>query len=219
MKSRLFCLLHFAIGLLICAGAAGASPVLLETHQTGVLAIPEKQSQTLDVVSINFQVDTACFVQVNAGGNGKRSIMSLAMDGTDLFPEIQPSFGGFSIPYASFVSAGDHVLTLKFTNYGNYDEEASCQDSYLQALIFLPDEPSAVAEQLEPRGLSPLPVSIISHGPWVSAPGATELYDANGRKVSDVPQDGRICLQDLPGGTYFAREGDTRTMLKIVKIQ
>ncbi len=218
MSKKLFCLL----ALLSIALAAHASQVLLETHQEGVQTIPEKQNQTLDVLSLNFQVDTACFVQINAGGNVMFAEMAITLDENALFPIVRPrDCAGYSfvIPYATFVSTGNHTITLKFTNYMNQDYPAECRDAYLQALIFLPDEPSSVSETHVPKVEPSAAHTLIATGPWVDARGATELYDANGRKVSAVPQDGRISLQALPGGTYFAREGDTRTVLKIVKVR
>lgn len=96
---------------------------------------------------------------------------------------------------------------------------ANCQKAYLQALIFLPDTATAIAEQptsdAEPRGNTP---SLISSGPYVNIAGATELVDASGRVIENAIEDDKVYLSNLPTGTYFARNAD-RTVVKIVKVE
>jgi len=218
MSKKLFCLL----ALLSIALGAHATQVLLETHQEGVLTIPEKQSQSFDVVSLGFSTDTACCVQFSIGGHAQFARIWLVLDGSDLPPTLDPcswkDFWGFT--YSYLVAAGEHSVVLKFENSRNINDPSTCQDYYLQALIFLPDEPSAVAERPDqPHGDEAVTTrSVLATGAWVSAPGATELWDASGRKVSDVPQDGRISLQELADGTYFARNAE-QTILKVVRVQ
>jgi len=126
----------------------------------------------------------------------------------------------FHLAYTYLLGTGNHTISLEMTNErGSY--RATCYNAYLQALIFLPDIPSAVAEppgEPEPRGLSPLPASIISKGPCVNVQGATELMDASGRVIEGAIEDNKVFIANLPPGTYFAHSGD-RTVVKIVKVE
>lgn len=60
--------------------------------------------------------------------------------------------------------------------------------------------------------------AIVSSGPYVNAPGASELVDASGRVIPNAITEDKVYLSNLPQGTYFARNGE-RTIVKIVKVE
>ncbi|MBA7644441.1 hypothetical protein ES703_52185 [subsurface metagenome] len=144
----------------------------------------------------------------------------LQLDGTDLFPA---SIGrgnttrSIHIAYTYPLEQGEHNVHFRITNIepGIY---ASCRDAYLQALIFLPDTATAVLEKpTSDAGPSVNTPSLISKGPFVHAPGASELVDATGRVIENAISEDKVYISNLPTGTYFARDGD-RTIVKIVKV-
>ena len=213
-------LFHVGPFILLLAASLSAAPVLVEAYQEGTITIPEDKIDTVTVVELSFSVDTSCYVQFMAGGLSKRSKMFLCLDGNRLFPtaalaEVVSS--SFHIIYAYPLSSGNHNIHFRLTNLVG-GASADCFNAYLQVLIFLPDEPAAVAEQppddADPIGSTP---SLISRGPFVYAPGATELVDAAGRTIEGAIVADRVQISTLPAGTYFARDGE-RTVVKIVKV-
>lgn len=178
---------------------------------------------TVTVVELAFSVDTSCYVLFTGGTVSHLAKIFLQVDGTNLFPEAGISTNqasGIHISYTYSFEPGDHNVHLQLTNIKT-GWPADCFNAYLQALIFLPDEPGAVAEQPpepETRGLSPLPVSIISQGPFVHVEGATELVDATGRVIENAIEDDKVFISNLPPGTYFTRS-EERTVVKIVKVE
>jgi len=215
-------ILNLAILNLLIPAALSAAPVLVEAYQEGTITIPEGTIDTVTVVELSFSVDTACYVQFTAGEIFQFATLWLNLNGDDLHPctkegGLDQTHSGL-IVYAYLLSSGSHTISLKITpllmGYG-----ATCRNAYLQALIFLPDAGSAVAEPPpEPGGVSPLPISIISKGPYVNVEDATELVDASGRTIKNAIVAGRVQISTLPAGTYFARSGE-RTVVKIVKVE
>lgn len=122
----------------------------------------------------------------------------------------------FHIVYSYPLSSGPHNVHFKLTNLVA-GGSADCSDAYLQALIFLPDEPSAVAEPPPGDNLQSQVRSVVSQGPYVNVAGATELVDASGRVIENAIVAERVQISTLPTGTYFARDGE-RTVVKIVKV-
>jgi len=211
----------WAIALLLLATSLSAAPVLIEAYQEGMITIPGDEIDTVTVVELSFSVDTACYVQFTAGGLLRYLAETLLeLDENYLFPIaiIQGNtYLSALIVYTYLISAGEHTVRLKGTRVGG--ATASFYHSYLQALIFLPDAGSAVAEPPgEPGGVSPLPVSIISKGPYVNIAGATELVDASGRVIKNAIEADKVFIATLPTGTYFARS-EERTIVKIVKVE
>ena len=210
-----------AVVMLVLVSVAGAAPVLFEAYQEGTITIPGDKIDTVMVVELSFSVDTSCYVLFTAGGLADLAKMFLYADGTILFPTAiieEYTASSVHIVYTYPLNPGEHSIQLKMTNHepGAY---AKCHNAYLQALIFLPDTATnAIAEQpLETRGLSPLPASIVSQGPYVNVAGASELVDATGRVIENAIEDDKVYLSNLSTGTYFARNED-RTIVKIVKV-
>lgn len=213
------------IGLLVSVCVAGAAPVLFEAYQEGTIYIPVGESGEFTVVEVSVSLDTACYVQFATGGMAARGTVCLDLDG-DTLPPIATfatsSLDGRFIPitYTYLLESGEHTIALLFgaTSFDTQYNPATCKNGYLQALIFLPDTATAIAEQpisdAQPTGNTP---SLISQGPFVHAPGATELVDATGRVVPNAITEDKVYLSNLPQGTYFARNGD-RTVVKIVKV-
>jgi hypothetical protein len=207
------------IPLLLAAFAAQAAPVLVEAYQQESIFIPDESPDTVDAIELNFAVDTACIVQFSTGAKITVGRGWLELDGDSLSPIIETGFGvqTLSTAYSYLMPAGEHTVIFKFN--GGYASSSVCAYGYLQALIFLPDTSSAVAEPpLETRGLSPLSASIVSRGPYVNVAGATELVDATGRVIENAIENDKVYLSNLSTGTYFAQDGE-RTVVKIVKIQ
>lgn len=200
-----------------------ASPILVESYQEGSITIPEDESGEFTVTDLSFSLDTACYVQFAVGGMGKYVKLWLVLDGDSLPPYVPVIGSGevagpIPLSYTYLVAAGEHTLSLLLSNYNNRLSSSTCQDAYLQALIFLPDTGSAVAEQptgdAEPHNTP----SLVSKGPYVNVQGATELVDASGRIIEDAITDDKVYITNLPTGTYFARDGE-QTVVKIVKVE
>jgi hypothetical protein len=219
MKKALF----VAMMMLVSVGVAGVTPLLFEAFQEGEIYILPGESDTVTVTEVSFSVDSACYVQFAAGGMARRAKLWLAVNGSELPPLVyaqDPHVGVFvNLTYTYFLAAGEHTVSLRLSNHVNVEDPTTCKDSYLQALIFLPDTGSGVAEPpLETRGLSPLSASIVSLGPYVNVAGATELVDAAGRVIENAIENDKVYLSNLSTGTYFARDGE-RTIVKIVKVE
>lgn len=206
--------------LLFAALCLSAAPLLIEAYNEETITIPYDKMDTVTLVEISFSVDTSCYVLFTAGGLTDVAKAFLQLDGTDLFPA---SIGrvhttSIHIAYTYPLGPGDHIVHLRMTKPGT-TVPATCYEAYLQALIFLPDTATAIAEQptsdAEPRGNTP---SLISKGPYVNVAGATELVDATGRVIENAITENRIQIATLPPGTYFARDGE-RTVVKIVKVE
>ena len=209
----------WAIALLLLATSLSAAPVLIEAYQEGMITIPGDEIDTVTVVELSFSVDTACYVQFTAGGLLRYLAETLLeLDENYLFPIaiIQGNtYLSALIVYTYLISAGEHTVRLKGTRVGG--ATASFYHSYLQALIFLPDAESTVAE---PPGDNhqPQAYSIVSKGPYVNVAGATELVDASGRVIKNAIEADKVFIATLPTGTYFARS-EERTIVKIVKVE
>jgi len=206
---------------LLIPASLSAAPVLVEAYQEGMITIPGDEIDTVTVVELSFSVDTSCCVQFTAGGlTSFLTKMLLEFDNSYLFPTatVQANLAQSAlIVYTYLITPGEHTIRFKGTRIGG--ASASFYDAYLQALIFLPDAGSAVAEPPpgpETRGLSPLS-ALISQGPFVHVAGATELVDASGRVIEGAIEDDKVFISNLPQGTYFARNGE-RTVVKIVKV-
>ncbi len=202
-----------------------AAPLLVEAYQEGQISIPVGQDDTTKVVELSFSVDTSCYVQFTVGCRARYARLWLELDGDSLPPGAvaitnQTVKESLCFVYTYLLDAGNHVITLEVANYYNGPSATICTDSYLQALIFLPDTATgAIAEQpagdVEPtEGMT----SVISRGPYVTVTGATELVDASGRVIENAITDDKVSINALPQGTYFARD-DERTVVKIVKVQ
>jgi len=132
-------------------------------------------------------------------------------------------FGGpvsFTMVYSYLLEPGEYTASLRIAHHyiaRNYT--ATCKNAYLQALIFLPDTATGAVAEQPMSDAEPLPntPSLISKGPFVHAPGATELVDASGRVIEGAISENKVYISNLPTGTYFARDGD-RTIVKIVKV-
>ncbi|MEA3311946.1 MAG: T9SS type A sorting domain-containing protein [candidate division WOR-3 bacterium] len=206
--------------VLLAASSLSAAPVLVEAYNEKPITIPEDKMDTVTVVELSFSVDTSCYVLFTAGGLVWAAKAFLQLDGTDLFPA---SIGrgvttrSVHIAYTYPLSPGDHIVHLRMTKLET-TLRATCYEAYLQALIFLPDTATAVAEQptsdAEPSVNTP---SLIASGPYVNVAGASELVDATGRVIENAISDDKVYLSNLPTGTYFARDGE-RTIVKIVKV-
>jgi hypothetical protein len=213
--------IFIAAALLFTATAASAAPILFEAYQEGTLTIPFDPPDTITVIEVSFSVDTACYMQISAGGFASKARIWFNIDGEDL-PAIYrcgivtvPQ--GFSLPYTYMVNSGEHKLTLKVTQW-SVEEQTRCDSCYLQALIFLPDAGGAIAER--PAGDADATgemTSVISRGPFVTVTGATELVDASGRVIEHAITNDKVSISNLPQGTYFARN-EERTVVKIVKV-
>ena len=214
-----------ALGFLVSVAALSAAPLLIEAYQEGQIYIPVDEDAEFNAAEVSFSLDSACYVQLAAGGHGKLTRAWVELDGDSLPPGAfcglyycMPCQVSFNIIYTYLIASGEHTISLRLANYVNVDYPTTCKNSYLQALIFLPDTSSGVAEQPmsdeEPRSSTP---SLISKGPFVHVAGASELVDATGRVIEDAIEDDKVFISDLPTGTYFARDGD-RTIVKIVKV-
>jgi hypothetical protein len=203
---------------LLAVASLYAAPVLVEAYnEETTMSSP---GDTAVVIELSFSVDTSCYTLFTAGGVAMQAKMFLALDGENLFPtSIVRGAVTYSthIAYTYPLGLGSHTVRFMMTDNAG-STTAVCLNAYLQALIFLPDEPDAVAEQ--PPGDNPQPQarSVVSQGPWVSAPGATELVDAMGRTINNAITDNRVQISALPAGTYFARSGG-KTVVKVVVIE
>ncbi len=199
-----------------------ATPLLVEAYQAGNISIPPLQYDTVTVVEVAFTLDTACYVQFSTGGLAALSRSWLKLDGVDLPPKawlsssVRPQV--FGITYTYLVTSGEHTISFVLTVGQNDSDPTLCQNTYLQALIFLPDTAKdAVVERPEVE-FGVRTASVISQGPYVSAPGASQLVDASGRVIENAIADGRVQISTLPPGTYFAKS-EERTVVKIVKVE
>ena len=212
----------WAIALaLFVAAPLSAALVLVEAYNEAPFTILDK-GDTVIAVELSFSVDTTCYVQLSTGGIGSRIEVRLDADGERLpvrtsVDIVYQGKAPLTMIYSYLVNPGEHTVYFKMTRAEA--DFATCSNAYLQALIFLPNEPSAVAEPPgEPGGVSPLPVSIISKGPYVNIAGATELVDASGRVIKNAIEADKVFIATLPTGTYFARS-EERTIVKIVKVE
>jgi len=214
-----------ALGFLVSVAALSAAPLLIEAYQEGQIYIPVDEDAEFNAAEVSFSLDSACYVQLAAGGHGKLTRAWVELDGDSLPPGAfcglyycLPCQVSFNIIYTYLVTPGEHTISLQLANYWNVDYATMCKNSYLQALIFLPDTATAIAEQ-PVNDAEPLPntPSLISKGPYVNVQGATELVDATGRVIENAISDDKVYLSNLPTGTYFARNED-RTVVKIVKV-
>jgi hypothetical protein len=212
-----------ALGFLVSVAALSAAPLLIEAYQEGQIYIPEGESGEFTVVEISVSLDSACYVQFVTGGNAVYSKSWLEMDNDSLPFVIYGSTnrywpGWVNLTYATLVEPGEHTVSLLVSAVYDDVGPTTFREGYLQALIFLPDTATAVAEQpvsdAEPRGNTP---SLISKGPFVHVAGASELVDATGRVIENAIEDDKVFISNLPTGTYFARDAD-RTVVKIVKV-
>jgi len=207
--------------VLLATSSLVAAPVLIEAYNEKLITIPGDVIDTVTVVELSFSVDTSCYVLFTAGGLVLVAKALLQLDGTNLFPA---SIGrgnttrSVHIAYTYPLEAGEHNVHFQITNF-QAGISATCYNAYLQALIFLPDTATAIAEQptsdAEPSVNTP---SLISKGPYVNVTGATELVDAAGRVIEGAIEDNKVFISNLPTGTYFARDED-RTIVKIVKVE
>jgi len=202
-----------------------AAPLLVEAYREGSITIPEDETDTLDIAQVAFSVDSTCYVLFATGGVGNQVEVWLDLDGERLPPVIRINNDGrnepIGITYSYLVNPGEHSVSFKFANHLNIFDPSTCQDSYLQALIFLPDETGAIAER--PDGdvdadATGAMTSVISRGPYVTVTGATELVDASGRVIENAIEEDRVSINNLSQGTYFARK-EGKTLVKIVKVQ
>ncbi|MEA3310839.1 MAG: hypothetical protein U9Q76_01335 [candidate division WOR-3 bacterium] len=206
--------------LLLLTASLSAAPVLFEAYQEGTITIPGDKIDTVTVVELSFSVDTSCYVLFTAGGLSKRAKLFLYLDGSKLFPTTalaEVASSSFHTIYTYLLGPEDHNVHLKLTNL-EFGASADCYDAYLQALIFLPDAGSAVAEPPGDNHQPQVMRSVVSKGPFVHVAGASELVDASGRVIEDAIHDDKVFISNLPQGTYFARNGD-RTVVKIVKVE
>lgn len=208
--------------LLFAALCLSAAPVLIEAYQEGTITIPEGDHDTVTLVELSFSVDTSCYVQFTAGGlTSFQTKMLLELDGNYLFPAaiVQGSTTlSALVVYTCLITPGEH--TVRFNGITLIPGPSTFYNAYLQALIFLPDAGSAVAEPpggaVEPGGGALR--SVISKGPYVNVQGATELVDTSGRAIEGAIEDDKVFISTLPQGTYFARDGK-RTVVKVVVVE
>lgn len=206
--------------LLFAALCLSAAPVLIEAYHIGRITTAPDKVDTVTVVELSFSVDTSCYVLFTGGVVSHSAKIFLQADDINLFPEASLSgydACGIHLNYTYPLDPGNHNAYLKLTNF-KLNWQADCYNAYLQALIFLPDEAGAVSEQ--PLGNNPQPQthSVVSRGPWVSAPGATELVDGSGRVVENAIEDDKVFISNLSTGTYFARDGG-KTIVKVVVVK
>jgi len=211
---------------LLVAASLSAAPVLVEAYQEGTITIPSDKMDTVTVVEVSFSVDSACHVMLTAGGQARIASLWLEMNENRLPPQTNvqtDGFGGpvsFTMVYSYLLEPGEYTASLRIAHHyiaRNYT--ATCKNAYLQALIFLPDTATGAVAEQPMSDAEPLPntPSLISKGPFVHAPGATELVDASGRVIEGAISENKVYISNLPTGTYFARDGD-RTIVKIVKV-
>ncbi len=204
----------------LAASSLVAAPILVEAYQEGTITIPEDKIDTVTAVELSFSVDTTCYVLFTAGALVAPAKMFLQLDGSNLYPismaHGNPA-GGSHITYTYLLTSGAHTIHLKATNTMG-GVRVVCYNAYLQALIFLPDTATAIAEQ-PTSDAEPLPntPSLVSKGPFVHVAGASELVDATGRVIENAIEEDKVYISNLPTGTYFARDED-RTIVKIVKV-
>jgi len=142
---RLF--LTILLTVLLAAGAVLGAPRVVEAFQEGNFT-PSFEPQP--VVNLDFSLDTACVVQFMVGGiitGGGAGIARawVKLDGDSLPPSTQQAYiASFLFGYTppTPLPEGGHTLTLMASG----GEDSDCESAYLQALIFEPDEPSAVVE-------------------------------------------------------------------------
>jgi hypothetical protein len=216
-----------AAALLLTATAASAAPLLVESYQEGQISFPTDDHDTVKVTEVSFSVDSSCYIQFAAGGRGQYLKIWLVLDGEVLPPEIFMELSKHAqqlpitpIIYTYLVEPGKHTVYLELTGYGGSGVFTICNDVYLQALIFLPDETGAIAKR--PAGdvdadATGAMTSVISAGPYVTVTGATELVDATGRVIEHAIEEDRVSINNLSQGTYFARK-EGKTLVKIVKV-
>lgn len=209
--------------LLLTTTAASAAPVLYEAYQVDEISIPVDVYDSATVLELTLSVDSACYALFTAGGRARHSRLHLELDGDSLkTPEHRLDVNGvneeetFSSAYCHLLDPGEHTISIFLWSYWNTGKPTLCKYSYLQALIFLPDEPGAVTEQptVEPaEGVS----SLLTSGPYVNVAGATQLVDSSGRVIENAIAEDKVYVNNLPTGTYFARDEES-TVVKIVKV-
>jgi len=215
--------LILALVIFVTVGFSAVTPVLFETYQEGTVTVQPGGSDSVLVVDLTFSVDSSCYVHFSVGGLSILGRFWLELDGEKQVPEERLAgtshVEGFNMDYSYLLSSGEHNLSLKITSHFNQTDSTTCEQAYLQALIFLPDETDALAER--PDGdadeLGDGVSSVISRGPYVTVTGATELVDATGRVIENAIEDDRVSINNLSQGTYYARK-EGNTLVKIVKV-
>jgi len=206
----------------VTASVSAVTPVLFEAYQEGTIVVQPGGSDSVLVLDLTFSVDSSCYVHFSAGGLSALGRFWLELDGEKQVPEERLAgtshIEGFNMDYSYWLSPGEHSMSLKITSHFNQTDPSTCEQAYLQALIFLPDGGGAVAEQPEVEPASDAVTSVVSRGPYVTVTGATELVDATGRVIENAIEEDRVSINSLPQGTYFARN-EERTVVKIVKVE
>lgn len=215
--------LLFLFGLVLGV-SAGTTPLLIEAFQIGIITIPEAEPRSDTAVEMTFSIDSLCYVQFTAGGKAMLARLKLELNGEDLPPpDIRVETNGmgeevaFSMVYTILLDPGEHNLALFITRHGSSGTSTLCSGSYLQALIFVPDEDAGVAEPPEYSATGQEVGSVVTRGPYVNVAGASQLVNGTGRVMEGAIEADRVRVSALPPGTYFARDGE-KTVVKIVKV-
>ncbi|MBD3285819.1 hypothetical protein GF359_05095 [candidate division WOR-3 bacterium] len=125
----------------LAAVAVWGAPRVVEAFQEADFTPTFPTTET--IVTLNFSVDTACAVQFISSGRGGECKTWLVLD-SDSLPTIGEAtyYSSLAVMYVCQVEAGEHTVLLKAFGV----DGGLCENAYLQALIFEPDEPSAVVE-------------------------------------------------------------------------
>ena len=143
---RLF--LTILLTVLLTAGAVLGAPRVVEAFQETVISFEPNKRNSSVVAELNFEIDTACVVQIVTGGRMTICKGWLKIN-SDSLPMLIETTGGWQSPSITyFYQALPGFHEIEFIVYGGYDTYATsiCRNGYLQACIFEPDEPSAVVE-------------------------------------------------------------------------
>lgn len=190
-------------------------------------------------VNLAFTLDDTVFAEIASGGmmtfNGTKVTMRnwIAIDGEvvqhtwrqgsketpaglgdalQMWP-LDQTFGWIFEP-------GEHTIELGIYAMSGAEGVAS-YFSYSRARLevnFQIEEEESPALSERPPDQIPQPSSVITNAPFLTVEGCQRVFDTSGRAVIADVQDGRIELNRLPAGIFFAETKDGYTV-RIVKVK
>ncbi|MBA7597165.1 hypothetical protein ES703_04161 [subsurface metagenome] len=185
-------------------------------------------------VSLAFTLDDTAFVEIASGGMMMRGGQSgtmrawIVIDGEEVqhtrrkiaTDAVSSGSIGKVLPldqtFGWVFEPGEHTIELWIrvvsgTEFSSYSYSRTRLEINLQL-----EEPSALSEY--PPDQTPQPSSVITSAPFLIVEGCQRVLDVTGRVVIIDVQDGRVELNRLPTGIFFAETKDGYTV-RIVKIK
>ncbi|MBA7600507.1 hypothetical protein ES703_07562 [subsurface metagenome] len=226
MKRGLFVMMT-AMGILLMASPSKAKTCWIQVLQDPMEKIEIHDSEPHSPVTFSFSLDTQTYVDVSVGG-----VIGIIFGGGIAYPKVAASNsidgyywaieyittrnlqGGDLNYYPSYTTLDQHFGWLFGAGENTISLTLQGQDAYyfydrtrLEVKFEIEDEEPAVTEGPS----TPVDVgqrTLLTAGPEISLGQSSTLFDLNGRKVYQTDADGRVELNTLPCGTYFATQED-----------